>query len=259
MINSPDLKNLELLSSKLLLKAGEKILKSWHDIKSISYKDLRDFSTNIDSEIEDFLRKNLKNIFPDAGFLVEEGTSIRKELYNWVIDPIDQTKNYGYHLPMFFTQIALLENNIPILGHIYQPVSRQLFSASRGNGASLNNDKLLFKQKRPVSEAIIDIDYGAGHNQFSKKNIEILSKLFDIFYRVRISGGAFPIYLTTDALDSYLVLNNETKIVDQAPRIIILKEAGFKTEYVHLNNRQILISASEEIFDIIRNIILNYS
>lgn len=256
MINSLNLKKLERESSKLLLKAGEKILSSWQNTKSISYKDTRDFSTNIDNEIEDFLRKNLENVFPDAGFLVEEGKSMQKELYNWVIDPIDQTKNYGYHLPMLYTQIALLENNIPILGHIYQPVSKQLFSASRGNGATLNNDRLIPEQSRQVSEAIIDIDYGSGRSELSENNKEILSKILDKFYRVRISGGAFPVYLTTNTIDAYLVLNNKTKIVDQAPRIIIMREAGFKTEYVQLNKRQILVAASENIFDIIEKILL---
>lgn len=66
----------------------------------------------------------------------------------------------------------------------------------------------------------------------------------------------YPLYLVTGAIHAFLVLNPKTKLVDQVPRIIILGEVGLKTEYVSINGRNVLIAATDKIFEIIKNIVI---
>jgi myo-inositol-1(or 4)-monophosphatase len=257
VINTTKLNQIETETKEILLEAGKRVLKSQDNIKNIKYLDTRDIVTDIDVEIEIFLRRKLVDILPEAGFLVEEGQSLRKSIYNWTIDPLDQTKNYIAQLPLYYVQIALLENDIPILGHIYQPFSNQLFSASKVNKTTLNGKQVIIENKRKVKSAIIDIDLGGFDNKFYDLNCKIISELIKDFYRIRVTGGAYPIYLLTGAIDAYMVLNRTTGIYDQAPRFIIMREAGFKTEYLQLKDRQILISANSEIYSAIKNILLS--
>lgn len=258
MISSSELKQLELHSAEIIKKAGKRVFDSWGKIIDVSYKDKRDLFTKVDLESENFLRSELITLFANAGFIVEEGESDKKSEYNWTIDPLDGSKNFAFQLPMFFVQVALLYKDNPILGHIYHPLSNQLFSASYGNGVSLNGKRLssYVTEQRDVSQAIIDVDLG-GKDMYSNENCNILAAIFNNVYRVRISGGAFPPYLLTGAIDGYLVLNQKTKLVDQAPRIILFREAGLTTEYIEYGSRHILLSTNDVIFSKIKSLILN--
>ncbi len=257
MISSSELKQLELQSAEFVRKAGKRIYDSWGKVIEVSYKDTRDLFTKVDLESENFLRDALNTLFPHAGFIVEEGESDKRSEYNWIIDPLDGSKNFAFQLPMFFVQVALLYKDNPILGHIYHPISDQLFSASYGNGVSLNGKQLssYVTKQRDISQAIIDIDLG-GKDIYSDENCKILTALFNNVYRLRISGGAFPPYLLTGAIDGYIVLNQKTKLVDQIPRIILFREAGLITEYIDTGNRRILVSAHKELFSRIKSLIL---
>jgi myo-inositol-1(or 4)-monophosphatase len=258
VLTSSELKKLEMQSAEIIKKAGKKVFESWGKTIDVSYKDKRDLFTKVDLESENFLRCELLALFANAGFIVEEGESDKKFEYNWTIDPLDGSKNFAFQLPMFFVQVALLYKDNPILGHIYHPLSGQLFSASYGNGVSLNGKQLSsnVSDQRDIKQAIIDIDLG-GKDIYSNENCNILTTIFNNVYRLRISGGAFPPYLLTGAIDGYLVLNQKTKLVDQAPRIILFREAGLTTEYIEYGKRHLLVSANEVIFSQIKSLILS--
>lgn len=250
--------HVELLDhcQKIVKQQGKYILKSWNKIGQTSYKNVRDIVTNIDVEVEKKLRKDLRRLLPEAGFIVEEGKTERKKTYNWVIDPIDGTKNYASQMPMFVSQIALVENDQPILGIVYNPVSDQLFSAAKNQGTYLNNKKCLIKKTISLNSAIIDVDLG-GSSQFDDWRLSVLSKLIEKYYRVRIFGGIFTAYLVTGAIDGYIVLDNRIKQVDYLPNIIIAQEAGYKIAYVGSSiNQKFLIISHPSIFQKIKLILL---
>jgi myo-inositol-1(or 4)-monophosphatase len=258
MFTSSELKHLEIKSSEIVKNAGKFVRESWSEIKKVSYKDVRDVFTNVDVEAENMLRTDLEKLLPEAGFVVEEGKTTRQTIYNWVIDPIDQTKNYVAQFPVFYVQIALLENNIPILTHIYNPISDQLFSASKSNGVFLNGTEVEKWEGRDVNQAIVEVDFG-GNSTNSASNIKILTKFFETFYRVRMLAGALSPYMITKAIDGYVDLSSTTKPGDIAPRIMLLTEAGFKVEEVRAKDRNILVAGSEKVFGEIKKIITEVS
>jgi myo-inositol-1(or 4)-monophosphatase len=256
MFDRPRLKQIEEEMQQIILAAGKKIYTSWGKNNSPLYKDKRDIFTTIDIDIENEIRRNLQKILPEAGFIVEEGKSQPKEKYNWIIDPIDGTKNYVNKLPSFVTQAALTFKNNPVVGVIYHPISNQLFSASLGNGARLNGVKVIANTRDNPEESIIDVDFGG-----MEKDIEVKKKAFSSFinhfYRVRSSGGIFSTYIITGAIDAYVILSSTTKIVDKMPRIIVMREAGLRVEEITLCRRKnILVAANPVLFEKIKKMLI---
>lgn len=248
MLKTSELQHLEFESGNVLLSLKNTICSLWTRPLSLTYKDVRDVVTNADIEIENVLRSKLTRLFPLAGFIVEEGKTVINKDYNWVIDPIDGTKNFSSHLPMFFTQIALLYKNTPILGIVYNPLSNQIFSASLGNGSKINNEKILFKKSVSFQRAIIDFDFSTPEQW----KIDIFKKIALNCYRIRSSGGYLAPYILTGSIDAFInfvvkdfSFNQSPKnIADIAPHHILMTEAGITIQVVNLGlNKHIYIAA----------------
>src|SRR6266446_2402853 len=83
--------DLQYSTAALVKDVGIYIYEQWQKEHTVSYKDFRDVATEVDVEAEKRLREGLQKLFPEAGFIVEEGKDAKKK-YNWIIDPLDQTK-----------------------------------------------------------------------------------------------------------------------------------------------------------------------
>lgn len=236
------LKDLEKKTLPLITEAGEYIVNHWNSISTITYKDKRDVVSNIDVEVERTLRSKLHDILPEAGFIVEEGVSEKKQKYNWTIDPLDQTKNYIHNIPMFVTQIALLDEDEPILGLVYNPISKQMFIASKNNGCFVNGKKIVAKTESDLSSAIIDFDFGSKDTMYKYKS-KLLLKVMDEAYRVRMTAGFLSIFSIFGGVDGCIdtatllssLTDNAKYAGDLAPHIIIIREAGLRAEFVKVD------------------------
>lgn len=226
-------------------ESAEYLKDYWQGSKSVSYKEGPDPVTEFDVAIENKLVDRLKRLLPEAGFIVEEGETREAEEFNWVIDPIDQTKNFVGQIPIFFSQVALLHKGEPILAVIYNPVANQLFSASSGNGARLNQSLLKTTWKTQLADAMINLDFGGDHDVVWKA--AALQRLAGSAYRVRVTAGAYAPYILTGGIDANIVLNGETKIFDQMPRVGLAKEAGLTCEGYVIDGHKISIMAPETI------------
>lgn len=106
------------------------------------------FVTKADLESEGYLIKHLQPLIPEAAFFAEESgkRGNTAQGYCWVIDPLDGTTNFAHGLPYFCISVALTQNNVPVFGMIYQPITDELFYATQGNGAYLNGKPLAVSQ-----------------------------------------------------------------------------------------------------------------
>ncbi len=83
----------------------------------VEHKGFNDLVSYVDKEAEKQLVAQLQVIFPEAGFITEEGTNTtRGEVYNWVIDPLDGTTNFIHGLPVFAVSIGFMEQEDVVLG-----------------------------------------------------------------------------------------------------------------------------------------------
>lgn len=248
------LKELEDRVSAVVLEAGKIIQKGWEEPRELTFKSHEERVTQFDPYIEEFIRKQLIQIFPEAGFFVEEGKNSEIKEYMWSIDPIDGTNNFIGKVPLFYIQVALVHNNDPIMGVLFNPISKQLFSASLENGAKYNGLIIAQQTETDLKKAIIDTDFGAHNNGLYWK-LPVFKSLCENCHRLRSSGGMYNAYIAFGGIDAFLVLNETTKIVDQMPRIIFMKELGLEVEQFEIKGHKILLSTNKTLFPQIKKLV----
>ena len=126
-------------------EAGEFIMKesATFDIHLTEIKGLNNFVTYVDKGSERMLVEKLAKLIPEAGFIAEEGTSVKKgEKYNWIIDPLDGTTNFLHGVHPFAISIGLMEDDEVIAGVVHEAAGRETFTAWRGGGAWLNGKRI---------------------------------------------------------------------------------------------------------------------
>ena len=111
--------------------------------------------TQADREAERTIVEILGRAFPEHGFLGEEFGSSGNATTRWIIDPIDGTKNFVRHIPIWATLIALEEHGEITVGVIYNPVTGQLYTARRGGGAFLNGERIHISDEGDLSRAYL--------------------------------------------------------------------------------------------------------
>lgn len=248
----------------VIKQAGEMALESWDKIEISKRKDGRDIATKADVEIENFLKEKILGKWPDHGFWGEEGERMNAlSHYQWLADPIDGSKYYLKHAPFFQTHIAFVYKEEPLLGLIYNPVSRQLFSAVKGGGARLNGKSIKSNHPISIQKAVIDLDFRSLTN-YSNKNLKergwLIGKAGEIMeksYRARMGGSAFGVYLVTGAIDAYITIEGEGfKPQDLVPRLIIMQEAGYEVKWIETPfNKKTLVISQEPLLSELENIL----
>ena len=152
------------------------------------------FVTMYDRKVQDFLTARLREILPGAKFLGEEnGMDVfapgDDEGWLFVIDPIDGTTNFIHNMHPFVTSIGLMKDGKPYAGVVYAPVTDQMFSAVRGQGAYENGSRI-HSSKASLADSIL-LSGSAG---FSMNAFQIAQELTMEFQSrsqgVRITGSA---------------------------------------------------------------------
>lgn len=236
------LRELEEEVGKIVRMESHVLAKMWQKNNAVIHKNERDIATQIDSQLEENLRNQLSKLLPEAGFVVEEGVTDKKNIYNWLIDPIDGTKEFAYQTPMFVTHVALIEQEIPVVAVIYNPLTNQLFSASKGNGARVNSVQTNLHYIRTISESVVCLDL-LKYSKDEPWKYEIFKALTSACYRVRVMPGIFSVYQIFGAYDAFIVHFSPHKIMDNLPRFLILEEAGCLVEEVNTQAKKVHIVA----------------
>jgi myo-inositol-1(or 4)-monophosphatase len=150
-----------------------------------------DLVTDMDKKSEEAIICFIRENFPDHGILAEEsGRSAEQSDYVWVIDPLDGTTNYAQGLPIFAVSIALQHLGKTVLGVVYTPVTDQLFTAIRDQGAYLNGKKLQVSPKDQLLDCVLatGFPYDIVNNQAN--NITYFSRLVLKTRAIRRMGAA---------------------------------------------------------------------
>jgi histidinol-phosphatase len=179
--------------------------------------------TQADREAEQAIVTALGRAFPDWGFLGEEFGSNGATDVRWIIDPIDGTKNFVRHIPVWATLLALEAHGDVVAGVIHNPVSGELYAARRGGGARLNG--------RPVRVSDIGEMWSAtllhaGLRLYRKAGIwDGLLRLVDATERQRGFGDYLGYALVAEG-KAEMYVEVDLKPWDLAPCKIVVEEAG---------------------------------
>jgi myo-inositol-1(or 4)-monophosphatase len=121
------------------LEGGAILLEEYSRPVDISYKGEVDIVTQADRRSERAVVSRLRKHFPKHTVVAEEGGGVESDSpFRWYVDPLDGTTNFAHKYPCFAVSIGLEEAGELVAGVIYQPISKELFTAARGEGAFLN-------------------------------------------------------------------------------------------------------------------------
>ena len=150
-----------------------------------------DLVTEIDKKSEEQIMSFLTERFPEYGFLAEEsGRSDDDAEYRWVIDPLDGTTNYAQGLPIFAVSIALQKSGDTLLGVVYEPITDELFTAVKGEGAFLNGKKIRVSEKSELIECVLATGFPYDIAQHPLNNIDYFTFLATKARAIRRMGAA---------------------------------------------------------------------
>jgi myo-inositol-1(or 4)-monophosphatase len=124
----------------------------------IEVKQQSDFVTEVDRAAEAAILDVLREAYPSHGILAEEsglaGTNPESE-YQWIIDPLDGTTNFIHGLPQYAISIGLAHKGVMTQAVVYDPNRNELFTATRGGGAFLNDKRIRVSKRIRLDEALI--------------------------------------------------------------------------------------------------------
>ncbi|MDQ3111674.1 MAG: inositol monophosphatase [Bacteroidota bacterium] len=186
-----------------------------------------DFVSYVDKTSEKYFVEGLKEIFPSAGFIAEEDSTLKKEeRYNWVIDPLDGTTNYLHGVPVFATSVALIENGKAILGVIFEINMAECFYAWKDGGAWLNGEKISVSKATSLKGSLVATGFVYQAQSWHDKYIALFSDVQKSSVGLRRLGSAATdiAYVACGRFDAYYEYGIHAW--DVAAGAILVQEAG---------------------------------
>jgi myo-inositol-1(or 4)-monophosphatase len=135
--------------------------------KTITYKGEVDIVTESDRRSEALIVNRLRAEFPDHGIVAEEGGSgaASGAEYCWHVDPLDGTTNFAHGYPCFAVSIGLLKAGEPIVAAVLNPFAGELFTASRGGGAFLNQKPIHVSPIETLADSLVCTGFPPKHRR----------------------------------------------------------------------------------------------
>lgn len=198
------------------------------DEVKVGLKGVQDMVTDIDQAAEEIIKNTLLAAYPKHAFLGEESGLSGDEASEckWIVDPIDGTSNFIHGFPHYCISIAL--ENAGKLEHalIYNPVNNDLYTATRGAGAFLNNRRIRVSGRTRLNEALLA-------SAIPARELKARPELCELQNRLRFSAAGMR-YTGSAALDLAYVAAGYTdgfigvglKSWDLAAGVLLVKEAG---------------------------------
>lgn len=219
--------DIEQLKALVIAASKEELLPRFNSVKR-NYKRDGSVVTEADLKMQSRLISSLKELYPDIDLLGEEMTAEQQQLLLasdtplWCLDPVDGTSNFAAGVPYFCVSLALIEHGVVTLGLIYDPIREECFTAQRGQGAYLNNERLTSQDTGlQLKEAIALID-------FKRLTAEMATELVtNRPYGSQRSLGSIALELCWIAAGRcHIYLHGKQQLWDYAAAQLILSEAG---------------------------------
>ncbi len=190
---------------------------------SVEMKGKNDFVTQADFAVESDLKHLLSQLFPEDGFLGEEGGMIEGVRGIWVIDPIDGTTNYKQGMDYWCISVAyVFENNIE-LGYIYAPDRNEFFMAKKGQGTWLNGKRINI-QNEPQGQSIIGIGYSNRRSLQSYLHLLTMLEAKEIEHRRFGAGALMLAHVSSGLVHGYYEAHLNSW--DALAGLLLIQEAG---------------------------------
>ncbi|MBV8468560.1 MAG: inositol monophosphatase [Burkholderiaceae bacterium] len=236
------------------------------DILKINTKAPNDFVTEVDQAAEAVIIETLLQAYPDHGILAEESGrahGAKHSEYQWIIDPLDGTTNFIHGLPMYAVSIALAHRNVVQQAVVYDPTRNDLFYATKGRGAFLNDRRLRVSKRTRMSDALIGTGFPFRRGDNFKRYMKMFEEVMQQCAGLRRPGAAALdlCYVAAGYYDAFF----ETGLSpwDVAAGSLMITEAGglvgnFTGESDFLHQREI-VAGSPKIYGQLVQVLAPYT
>ncbi len=269
-----------LESAKMFALEGGRIAREYFrgkENKVFSAETVKNLTTEADSKADKKIVDAIKDKYPGHHIISEEGSAIPKksiqqhpaiqtiqkeEGYTWVIDAIDGTINFYHQMPIFCTAIGVLWNREPVAGVIYNPISREMFSARKAGGAywekeieaaSLAKESLHTSKEKRLSQSVVMTHLSSRRHARERLTTSgLLDALSNASRSIRAVGSGQLSLGHIAKGNFHAFVNNSTNSWDQVAGLVIVQEAGgvvtdFRGEPWTIDTESIIASANKEI------------
>ena len=216
------------IAARAARSAGNVILRYMNRIDGLHVveKQQMDFVSEVDKLAEAEIVKELRRAYPDHAILAEESGATGKGPLTWVIDPLDGTHNYLRGIPHFCVSIALLEKGVPIHAVVFDPLRDELYTASKGDGAYLNDRRMRVSKRENLGGAMIATGFPFRQREHLVPQLDMTRAILGQAEDIRRSGSAALdlAYVAAGRYDGYFEIG--LKPWDMAAGVLLVHEAG---------------------------------
>lgn len=216
------------IAARAARSAGNVILRYMNRIDGLNVveKQQMDFVSEVDKLAEAEIIKELRRAYPDHAILAEESGALGKGPLTWVIDPLDGTHNYLRSIPHFCVSIALLEKGVPIHAVVFDPLRDELYTASKGDGAFLNDRRMRVSKRENLGGAMIATGFPFRQRAHLAAQLDMTRAILGQAEDIRRSGSAALdlAYVAAGRYDGYFEIG--LKPWDMAAGVLLVHEAG---------------------------------
>lgn len=208
--------------------AGDLMRRELPKVESIpvTRKARHDYVSEVDKACEAEIVREIRRYHPGHAFLGEEGGKQGDSNTVWIIDPLDGTSNYLHGIPHFAVAIAQQVNGRTEHALIYDPMRDELFTASRGKGAQLNNTRIRVSPRITLDAAILATAFPFRQRGLMSAYTGIFSAVFKRVEDIRRAGSAALdlAWVAAGRLDGFFEIG--LKAWDVSAGAMIVREAG---------------------------------
>lgn len=209
--------------------AGEVIIRSLNRLESltITSKGRNDFVSEVDHAAEAEIIKLIRKNYPNHAFLAEESGRAGDSDTVWIIDPLDGTTNFLHGFPTFAVSIACQIRGKLEHGVVYDPISQEIFSASRGGGAHLDNRRIRVSKQRGLEGSLIGTGFPYRANtKYLDSYLSMLKAVIQNTAGIRRPGSAAldMAYVAAGRTDAFWEIGLSPW--DTAAGTLLIQEAG---------------------------------
>jgi myo-inositol-1(or 4)-monophosphatase len=196
------------------------------DAIPVERKARNELVSEVDRACEAEIVREIRRFYPDHAFLCEEGGQMGSGDSVWIIDPLDGTSNFLHGIPHFAVSIACQLKGRVEHGVVYDPIRDELFTATRGSGAALNQKRIRVSGRKDLDGAILATAFPFRERQllprYSRVFQAVLSKVED--FRRAGTASLDLAWTAAGRLDGYFEVG--VKPWDVAAGALIVREAG---------------------------------
>jgi len=163
------------------------------DRLKINVKGPNDFVSEVDRAAEAAIIDTLLHAYPGHGILAEESGrehGAKDSEYTWIIDPLDGTTNFLHGLPIYAVSIGLVHRGVVQQGVVYDPARNDLFFASRGRGAFLNDRRLRVSKRIRLSDSLVGTGFPFRRGDNFERYVQMFQTVMQHCAGVRRPGAA---------------------------------------------------------------------